>query len=345
MHINLNQLRAFYLAARKKSITNAAEALHVTQPAVTMQIKAFEKHLNVKLFRKYGKELQLTDVGQVLYRYAKRIFKIVDEVEYVLKSYGDSTLGSLTIGTTRSFARHLMPGLLSRFQKSFPKVRVFLKVGSSQEIADSIAAFKYDLGIIGRLPHMDKLKIVPYTKEEFCVVISPNHRLASKSMVSIFELKNEPIIIRESGSGSRHAILLLLASHNVKPSVLVEAGSVEFIKEYIINPPDRTETDTARQSLLRYGYGPVGQRYHSTGIRSHPAGGVGRSSLSVRTHDPCARCSASNYCLPNAAGLEKRSGFLDDSEGAGKGCRNMGWSEGNRGESKVWRLHHYDDTG
>lgn len=234
MHINLNQLRAFYLAARKKSITNAAEALHVTQPAVTMQIKAFEKHLNVKLFRKYGKELQLTDVGQVLYRYAKRIFKIVDEVEYVLKSYGDSTLGSLTIGTTRSFARHLMPGLLSRFQKSFPKVRVFLKVGSSQEIADSIAAFKYDLGIIGRLPHMDKLKIVPYTKEEFCVVISPNHRLASKSMVSIFELKNEPIIIRESGSGSRHAILLLLASHNVKPSVLVEAGSVEFIKEYII---------------------------------------------------------------------------------------------------------------
>ncbi|MGD8962004.1 MAG: LysR family transcriptional regulator [Desulfobacterales bacterium] len=234
MHINLNQLRSFYLAAREKSITRAAESLHVTQPAVTMQIKAFENQLNVKLFRKYGTELQLTDVGQVLYGYAKRMFKIVDEMEYVLKSYGDLTQGSLTIGTTRSFARHLMPGLLSRFQESFPKVKVFLKVGSSQEIADSIAAFKYDMGIIGRLPHLNKLKVMPYTKEEFCVVISPNHRLAAKSMVSIFELKNEPIIIRESGSGSRHAILSLLASHNVKPSVLVEAGSVEFIKEYII---------------------------------------------------------------------------------------------------------------
>ena len=234
MHINLNQLRAFYLAAKEKSITRAAEALHVTQPAVTMQIKSFENQLNVKLFRKYGTELQLTDVGQVLYGYAKRMFKIVDEMEYVLKSYGDLTQGSLTIGTTRSFARHLMPGLLSRFQESFPKVKVFLKVGSSQEIADSIAAFKYDMGIIGRLPHLNKLKVVPYTKEEFCVVISPNHRLAAKSMVSIFELKNEPIIIRESGSGSRHAILSLLASHDVKPSVLVEAGSVEFIKEYII---------------------------------------------------------------------------------------------------------------
>jgi DNA-binding transcriptional LysR family regulator len=234
MHINLNQLRAFYLAAREKSITRAAEALHVTQPAVTMQIKAFENQLKVKLFRKIGKELILTDVGKVLYGYAKRMFKIVDEMEYVLKSYGDLTKGSLTIGTTRSFARHLMPGLLSRFQQSFPNVRVFLKVGSSQEIADSIAAFKYDLGIIGRLPNLDKLKVVPYTKEEFCVVISPNHRFAAESTVSLTEIKNEPIIIRESGSGSRHAILSLLASHNVKPSVLVEAGSVEFIKEYII---------------------------------------------------------------------------------------------------------------
>ncbi len=234
MHINLNQLRAFYRAAKEKSITKAAEALHVTQPAVTMQIKAFENQLNVKLFRKHGTELQLTDVGQVLYGYAKRMFKIVDEMEYVLKSYGDLTQGSLTIGTTRSFARHLMPGLLSRFQESFPRVKVFLKVGSSQEIADSVAAFKYDLGIIGRLPHLNKLKVVPYTQEEFCVVISPNHRLAAKSMISLFELKNEPIIIRESGSGSRHAILSLLESHAVKPSVLVEAGSVEFIKEYII---------------------------------------------------------------------------------------------------------------
>lgn len=234
MHINLNQLRAFYLAAREKSITKAAEALHVSQPAVTMQVKAFENQLDVKLFRKYGKELQLTDVGQVLYGYAKRMFKIVDEMEYVLKSYGDLTQGSLTIGTTRSFARHLMPGLLSRFQESFPNVKVFLKVGSSQEIADSIAAFEYDLGIIGRLPHMNKLKVVPYTKEEFCLVISPNHRFAAEKTVSLAELKNEPIIIRENGSGSRHAILSLLASQNVKPSVLVEAGSVEFIKEYII---------------------------------------------------------------------------------------------------------------
>ena len=234
MQINLNQLRTFFLVAKEKSITKAANALHITQPAVTMQIKAFEKNLGLKLLRKSGKELQLTDMGNVLYDYAERIFQIVEELEHALKGYGDLTQGSLTIGTTRSFARHLMPGLLSRFQERFPSVKVYLKVGSSQEIADSVAAFKYDLGIIGRLPYMNQLKVVPYTKEEFCVVISPNHRLAAKSMISISDLKDEPIIIRESGSGSRYAILSMLAFHNMEPSVLVEAGSVEFIKEYTI---------------------------------------------------------------------------------------------------------------
>ncbi len=95
MHINLNHLRAFYLAAREKSITKAAEALYVTQPAVTMQIKSFEKNLDIQLFRKYGKELQLTDAGKALFGYAERIFLIVGELEHALKSWGDLNRGSL----------------------------------------------------------------------------------------------------------------------------------------------------------------------------------------------------------------------------------------------------------
>ena len=185
MQINLNQLRAFYLAAKEKSVTKAAEMLHITQPAVTMQIKAFEKNLDFKLFRKYGKELQLTDAGKVLLGYAERIFQVVEELEYVLRRYGDLNRGSLTIGTTRSFARHLMPGLLSRFQERFPTVKVSLKVGSSQEIADGLMDFKYDLGIIGRLPHLSRLKVIPYTREEFCLVTSPNHRFVQKKKVSL----------------------------------------------------------------------------------------------------------------------------------------------------------------
>lgn len=127
-----------------------------------------------------------------------------------------------------------MPGVLSRFQENFPRIRVYLMEGSSQEIADGLVEFKYDLGIIGRLPHEGKLKAIPFTKEEFCLVTPPGHRFAEMGTLSIRDLEHEPIIIREEGSGSRHAILSLLSDHHVKPSVLVEAGSVEFIKEYVM---------------------------------------------------------------------------------------------------------------
>jgi DNA-binding transcriptional LysR family regulator len=234
MHINLNHLRIFYHAAKEKNLTKAAEILFVTQPAVTMQIKALEQYLEVPLFRKQGKFLELTDEGNVLYKYAEKIFGIVDEMEHALKGFASLTHGSLIIGTTRSFARHLMPELLSSYQEKFPGIKVSLEVGSSSEIAEGVAAFKYDLAIIGRIPLPGKVKSIPFKLEEFCIVASPLHPLAKKAAVSWQELEKEPIIIREPGSGSRHFMLSFLASHGVKPSVLLEAGSVEFIKEYVI---------------------------------------------------------------------------------------------------------------
>jgi DNA-binding transcriptional LysR family regulator len=234
MQTNLNQLRAFFLAAREKNITRAAETLCVTQPAITMQIRSMEHNLGVKLIRRCGRDFQLTEAGDVLFKYAERIFGIVDEMEYALMSYTELAQGSLKLGTTRTFARYFMPDLISRFQELFPKVKVLLGEGNSQEIAEGVLSFKYDLGLIGGLPYDKKLKVIPYIKAEFWLVTPPGHRFADKSEISLQDLHNEPIIIQEKGSGARYAILSLLRSHGVTPSVLVEAGSVEFIKEYVM---------------------------------------------------------------------------------------------------------------
>jgi len=266
MQINLNHLRIFYYAARERNLTKAAEALFVTQPAVTMQIKALEQYLEVPLFRKRGKFLELTDEGTVLYKYAEKIFGVVDEMEHTLKGFASLTQGSLIIGTTRSFARYLMPRLLSGYQEKFPGIKVSLEVGSSLEIAEGVAAFKYDLAIIGRIPLPAKVKPIPFKPEEFCVVASPYHPLAKKGAISWEELEKEPMIIREPGSGSRHFMLSLLASHGVKPSVLLEAGSVEFIKEYVIQsrgisflykPEIKQETEMGLLVPLELGDGPL----------------------------------------------------------------------------------------
>ncbi len=234
MQMNLNQLRVFYFVALEKNITRAAERLFVTQPAVTMQIRAMEEQLSLKLFKRHGRILRLTEGGRVLFGYAKKIFSIVDEMQSVIPRYADLSEGALTIGTTRSFARHLMPGLLSRFQTAYPGVRVSLKEGSSQEISDGLAEFKYDLGLVGKLEYGRRLTMVDYTREEFCLVTPPGHRFTGMEEISLADLKGERIIIREEGSGSRDAIRVLLDSHGVTPSVLIEAGSVEFIKEYVI---------------------------------------------------------------------------------------------------------------
>lgn len=234
MQINLNQLRVFYYVAREKSITKAADKLFVTQPAVTMQIRAMEEQLSLKLFKRHGRVLRLTEGGRVLFGYAKKIFYLVDEMESVIPRYTDLSEGILTIGTTKSFARHLMPGLLSRFQAAHPGVRVSLKEGSSKEIAHDLMEYKYDLGVTGRISFSRRLTVVEYTKEEFCLITPPQHRLSEMEEVSLKDLKDERIIVREEGSGSRDVIRSLLYSHGIKPSVLIEAGSVEFIKEYVI---------------------------------------------------------------------------------------------------------------
>jgi len=235
MQKNLNNLRAFFLAASEKNITRAAERLCVTQPAVTMQIKSLEHTLGMKLIQKYGKDFQLTEVGDTLFVYVKKIFKIVDEMEYALESYRETTQGSLKLGTTHSFARHFMPDLVHRFQEQFPGVKVFLKEGNSQDILDGVLSFKYDLGVIGRLPYDKKLNFIPYTRPEFLLVTPPGHRFRENKEISLGDLNNEPLIIQEKGSGARHAFLSLLRSHGVNPSVHVEAGSVEFIKEYVMH--------------------------------------------------------------------------------------------------------------
>ena len=199
-----------------------------------MQIKSLESDLDLKLFTRHGKGFDLTDAGRVLFGYAERIFEIVEEMEYVLKGHADLSHGSLVIGTTRSFARHLMPRLLSKFQEQYPGVKVYLKVGSSTKIANRVMAYEYHLGVIGRIPFRSKLSVVPYSREEFCLVVPTSHRFATQKTVGFSDLADEPIIIREDGSGSRYAILSMLSSHGIKPSVLLEAESVEFIKEYII---------------------------------------------------------------------------------------------------------------
>ena len=231
--MNLKQLEAFYLVVKKKSFTRAAEELSVTQPAVTIQVKSLEKSLNLRLIQQVGKKIQLTESGEFLYQYAEKIFDLVSDASEKMKDFKKLMRGTLRIGTTKNYARYIMPSLLSEFQRRFPGIKVILDEGNSEDMAKSVLEKKNELALISQLNLDRKIKSFFFSTVEFVLVVSPEHRFSQRKSISLRELNGEPVILREKGSGSRTAILRKFQEYGIWPSVITEASSLDFIVGYV----------------------------------------------------------------------------------------------------------------
>jgi len=231
--LNLRQLEAFYLVIKRRSFTRAAEELNVTQPAVTIQVKSLEKSLNLKLIQYLGKRIQLSEAGELLFQYAEKIFDLASEAEEKMRDFKKLMRGTLQIGTIKNYARYIMPSLLSSFQKSFPRIKVILDEGNSEDMAKSVLDLKNELAFIARIPLDRRISSIPFSTVEFVLVASPDHKFSKRESISLRELNGEPVILREKGSGSRVAILKKFEEYGIKPSVILEAGSLDVIVEYV----------------------------------------------------------------------------------------------------------------
>ena len=231
--LNLKQLEAFYLVVKRGSYTKAAEDLNVTQPAVTMQVKSLERSLNLKLIEQLGRKVQLSEAGELLYQYAGKIFDLVGEANEKMKDFKRLMRGTLKIGTTKNYARYIMPSLLSEFQRRYPRTRVILDEGNSENMARSVVEMENELALISQLNLDRKIKSIFFSTVEFVLVASPEHRFSQRKSVSLRELNGEPVILREKGSGSRAAVLRKFQEYGIWPSVIIEASSLDFIVGYV----------------------------------------------------------------------------------------------------------------
>jgi len=231
--LNLKQLEAFYLVIKRKSFTRAAEELNVTQPAVTIQVKSLEKSLNLRLIQHIGKRIQLTEAGELLYQYAEKIFDLVSDANEKMRDFKKLMRGTLQIGTTKNYARYIMPSLLSEFQRRFPRIKVILDEGNSEDMAKSVLEKKNELALISQLNLDRKIKSIYFSTVEFVLVASPEHRFSQRQSISLRELNGEPVILREKGSGSRTAVLRKFQEYGIWPSVIIEASSLDFIVDYV----------------------------------------------------------------------------------------------------------------
>ncbi len=231
--LNLNRLRAFYLAVNCGGISKAAEQLFVSQPAVSMQIKALEDQYGVRLFVKKKRKIELTLAGRRLYHVTEQLFDIVRDAEKVLLQHSTLAPDILKIGSTKTCVRYLLAGYISSFQELFPKTHIEVNEGSSEEMIESVLEGRSDLAIVGRLPYSDKLKVVPFSRDVILFLAAPDHKLARKETVTMQDIAKEKLILREKGSGTRQVIERAFKASGIIPSAFIESGNVDFIKELV----------------------------------------------------------------------------------------------------------------
>jgi len=227
------RLQVFHTVARLLSFTKAAEALHMTQPAVTFQVRQLEEQFNTRLFDRTHNRISLTEAGKRVYEYAHRIFDLYSEMDNAIREMTGDVSGVLMIGASTTIAEYMLPALLGDFKKKYPDVNVQLKVSNSDGIVHMVENNVIDLGVV-ESPVMNKNLVVDVCRiDQLVAVVSPQHPLAENESVRLEALLEYPYICREEGSGTREVIedyMNEMGIHESQIHLSMELGSPESIK-------------------------------------------------------------------------------------------------------------------
>lgn len=232
-NVTLRQLRVFAAVARRLSFTAAARELHLTQPAVSQQIRALEEDAGLALFEHVGRKVQLTAAGEELLRHAEQMLDLVREAGEALAALRGLKRGVLKLGAV-STAKYFAPSLLSAFTAEYPEVTIKFSVGNRQETIAQLTANEVDLVIMGRSPRELDTVAEPFAKHPFVIIASPQHPLAGKRRLRLAQLATENFVIREEGSGTRASMEHVFREHGARYRASMEAGSNETIKQSVM---------------------------------------------------------------------------------------------------------------
>ncbi|MGD8990015.1 MAG: LysR family transcriptional regulator [Desulfobacterales bacterium] len=231
--LNFNQFRIFYYAAKNLNFTAAAGELFITQPAVTAQIKSFEEFCSLKLFKKRGRKIYLTDEGRSLYQYAAKIFKFEKEIEAAIDDMRELKRGVLSLGTTKAYARYFMPLMITTFHQSYPQIKIQLNEGSSLDMIHGLLDFKIEVAIIAKAEDNPEVHFFPFSQEEMALIAAPGSPLTKRKRFSFADLVPFPFIMKEKGSGTRKLVEELFEIEGCTPNILMETSNTEFIKQLV----------------------------------------------------------------------------------------------------------------
>jgi DNA-binding transcriptional LysR family regulator len=226
------KLHVFRVVADTLSFSKAAEELHLSQPAVTSQVRTLEEGLGIALFDRIGRNAKLTPAGTTLLQYVRQIETLTNEAVAALAPYGVQEGAELNIGASHTIAVYVLPKLLPQILRDWPKLRVHIVSGSTIEVLTALANHQVSVGLIEAPAHRPDFKIEHFMDDELCLILPTNHRWAKKTTLRAAEVVQEPILLRESGSGMRRFVEEYLEKNGVLSQQLrttVDMNSTEAI--------------------------------------------------------------------------------------------------------------------
>lgn len=213
--MNLHALRLFHVIATTGSVTRAAELLNISQPAITAQVKKFEKELSLNLFKPQGRGIGLTQAGAELLPLAKRLFSVEQQIEQFCRDYRSGSRGHIRLAATYLPSHFLLPAWLAKYKQRYEDVEMSITTTNSSDALKQLLNMDVDLAIYGGLPEEspDTIQTEELFRDELWFVVSPDHRYANQH-ISLDEMMREPFVMREEGSSTRERLFALCRTHS-----------------------------------------------------------------------------------------------------------------------------------
>jgi len=228
--MNHAQLKAFHAVAREGGFTAAARAEGMSQPTLTVQVRALEEAYNVPLFHRRGRNVSLTRAGEELYNLTQRYFSLEREAREFLLAEGGLSQGRVSIAADGPF--HLMP-LIRGIRDELPGLEIVVSIGNSAAVVHSLLNYEAEFGLLSEYRMDDRLAVLSAMRHPIVLMMPADHTWAGRHGISITELQGAPMVLREKGSATRRSFEAALAAAAVRPMVVLEIGSREAVREAV----------------------------------------------------------------------------------------------------------------
>lgn len=234
--MNFHQLHIFYTVSERGSFSAAAQTLHMTQPAVTMQVQALEDYFGAKLFDRSSKKIILSEAGRTLMPFALRSIQLMRETDQAMSAFTHMLEGRLQLGASLTIGEYVLPRLLGPFGKEYPNISIMMKVMNTSQIMEEIHKHQLNFGLIEAPVNHPDMEVEPVMGDELKLIVPSGHPLADRHEVALEEALGYPFVLREQGSGTRRVMEEQLIAKGLDPAsmwIVMELGSTGAVKSAV----------------------------------------------------------------------------------------------------------------